>query len=224
MDGMNKEKWQAMTKEQKREHIWEYYKLPIIGTICALVFIFWFVYEQVTYVEPVMSVVMTDLVEPQNDDSCFHKFLEEYGYEVYDGAVSMKQNLYFNLSDDPSHFEANGNSYDALMGLFSLADHEVLFSQASVFAHCAVEGAMMDLSAVLPAELLEKHKERLLFSDNDGTVPAYPCGVNVEGNPWVTEHNLYKKGYVGIMNTTDDPELAADFIEYFLNQFDKLEG
>lgn len=225
MDGMNKEKWQAMTKEQKREHIWEYYKLPIIAVLCVIALAAWFIYEKVTYVEPVMGVVMTDVFTRQEDDSCFHEFLERAGYKVYDGAVNMQQNLRFYMDkENISHLMDNGNNYNALMGMFSVQEYDLIFSQPKVFATCAIEGAMMDLSTVLPAELLEKHKDRLLFSDEDGTVTAYPCGVNLMGNPWIEEHDLYKEGYVGIMKNTSDPELAAAFITYFLDQFEELEG
>ena len=210
-----------MTPAQKREHIWEYYKVPILLVAFFMVTGAWFLYHRLQYVEPVMKVVMTDMAEPRKDDTCFYDFLQSNGYEVYDGAVQMDQSFYFYT--DPQNvdeIEATGASYDALFAIFSMSQHEIMFGSMKIFGTCALEGAMMDLSEVLPAELLEKHKDRFMYTDENGTTSMYPCGVDVTGNKWIAESNFNSNGYVGIMGTTDNLELAVDFMVYFLNQFE----
>ena len=225
MDGMNKEKWNKMTKEQKREHIWEYYKIHIVTTLIVIAVIGWFVYIDLTTVDSLMDVVMTDMEEPLKDDSCYHEFLSEYGYEVYEGAVSLNQNLNFDLeSNDPNAYINNGSAYDALFGLISSKTQEIFFSQPKVFGNCASQEVLVDLSTVLPEELLEAHSDRLFYVTDKDTGEKYPCGVNVEGNPWMEQVQKGYKGYVGIIHTTDAPQMAVDFMEYFLNQFGMLDG
>ncbi|MBQ2785603.1 MAG: hypothetical protein IJF02_03775 [Oscillospiraceae bacterium] len=225
MDGMSKEKWDKMTKAQKREHIWEYYKLPIVAVLAVIAVISWFVYIDLTTVDPLMHVIMTDMNEPLQDDSAYQDFLAKSDYEAYIGAVSLNQNMYFYLDDpDNSNYEINGTSYQILHGMISSKTQEILFSQPKIFGTCATEGALMDLSMVLPQELLDQHSERLLYVVDEETGEKYPCGVNVEGNPWMEQVQKGYKGYVGIINTADAPEMAVDFIVYFLNQFGMVDG
>ncbi len=218
MDGMNREKWNSMTKAQKREHIWEYYKFHIISVIAVVLVGSWLIYEKVNYVEPTMRMVMTNVVERKEDDSCFREFMDKYGYE---GTVEMNQTLYFDF-ENAAQLMQNGRNYEALVSMFSLSEYDIFFANPEVYASCAIDGAMLDLSILLPAELLEKHKDRLLYTDEDGLVEkAYPCGVNLEGNPWANGNKLYYKGYAGIMKNTADVEMATNFMIYLLEQFDK---
>lgn len=224
MDGMSREKWDKMTKDQKREHIWEYYKIPIVAVLAVIAVLIWFTYIDLTHVDPLMDVIMTDMDEELLDDSAYQEFLKENDYEAYIGAVSLNQNLYFYLDDpDNSNYETNGTSYQILYGMISSKTQEILFSQPKVFGVCAAEGAMMDLSRVLPQELLDLHEERLLYVVDEETGEKYPYGVNVEGNPWMEQVQKGYKGYVGIIKTTDAPEMAIDFIVYFLNQFEMVD-
>jgi len=223
MDGMNKEKWKAMTPAQKREHIWEYYKLHIIAVLCVVALAGWFIHYELTYVEPQMFVVVTNMVDLQMNDEIYHPFLEEYGYEVYDGAVSMHQNLFFDFSDN-SMWESNANGMNTLMALFELGDQDLFISIEKIYATCASDGAMLDLSTVLPKELLEKYEDKLMYTRDDEESEFYPCGVKVDGNPWIEKMQKNYRGYIGIIENSDDHEMAADFIEYFLKQFDQMEG
>lgn len=225
MDGMNKEKWQKMTPKQKREHVWEYYKLPIIGILIVLAVAGWFIHYELTYVEPQMQIIMTDMSVPLSDDSVYHDFLTEYGYEAYDRAIALNQNMYFSLdSEDPTMFENNGRSYELLFAMMATQTQDVLFTQPTVYGSCAAEGAMMDLSKVIPQEVLDAFSDHLFFVRDEETGEEYPCGVNVSGNPWMEKVQKDYKGYVGIINTTDDPQKAADFITYFLLQFGMVDG
>ncbi len=225
MDGMNKEKWLAMTKKQKREHIWEYYKLPIVGGLLVILVVGWFVAVRLNHVPSQMDVIMTDMHEPLANDEAYHAFLEEYGYEVYDKAVSLNQNMGFDFdTDDIMQYEKNGMSYDLLFAMASTGTQEILFTQPKVFASCMNDGAMLDLSTVLSEEILDKHKDRLLYMKDEESGESYPCGIDVAGNPWMEQVQKKFEGYVGIFKNADDPEIAADFVHYFLAQFDQPEA
>ncbi len=216
MDGMNKEKWLAMTPQQKREHIWEYYKLPIVGGLITVLILGWLMYGWLTYREPVLDVIVTDSVEYLNDD-IFHAFLEEKGYEVFKGAVGIQQNMRFAL-DDPEKLEENYNSYNTLNALLSSAKQDILFTNQDVFGTCAVQGALMDLRLVLPEEFFEIYDGLFLYVQEEDTEENYPCGIKVDDNPWVQENMSQYKGCVGIPKYADDVQQATEFLLYLLAQ------
>ena len=216
MDGMNKEKWLAMTPQQKREHIWEYYKLPIVGGLIAIVVFGWLLYDRITYREPVLDVIVTDSAEYLYDD-IFHDFLEEKGYEIFEGAVAIQQNMRFG-DGDMEMVEISYNSMNILTALLAAAKQDILFTNPNIFGTCAVQGALMDLRLVLPEELFETYDGLFLYVQEEDTEENYPCGIKVDDNPWVQQHIKNYNGYVGIPRTADDVQQATEFLLYLLAQ------
>ncbi len=216
MDGMNKEKWLAMTPQQKREHIWEYYKLPIVGGIITLLVLGWLLHGWLTYREPVLDVIVTNSQE-YLEQEMFHEFLEEKGYEIYKGAVVIQQNMMFDR-DNPEMMETNYNSMNTLNALLSSATQDILFTNADIFGACAVQGALMDLRQILTEEMFETYESLILYVQDEDTLEEYPCGIKVDGNPWVQEHIKDYKGYVGIPRYADDVQQAKEFLLYLLAQ------
>ena len=216
MDGMNKEKWLAMTPRQKREHIWEYYKLPIVGGLVAVLILGWLMYGWLTYRESVLDVIVTDSVEYLYED-IFHDFLKEKGYETFKNAVVIQQNMRFDL-DDPDMLETNYNSYNTLYALLVSGKQDVLFTNSDMFGTCAVQGGLMDLRQVLPEEFFETYDGLFLYVQDENTEETYPCGIKVDDNPWVQENMNKYKGYVGIPKFADDVQQATEFLLYLLAQ------
>ena len=100
MDGMNKEKWQAMDKKKKAQYVWDYYKWPILIVIVILIVAVDMIYISITKKDPVMTVAMFNMVpeNPNSTDSDFGEFLDTYGYENFDGACSLSCHSGFSVS------------------------------------------------------------------------------------------------------------------------------
>ena len=72
---------------------------------------------------------------------------------------------------------------------------------------------LADLRTVLPMEVLEKCRDRLIYTGPilDG---GYPCGIHLKDCPWISENGFYGDCAVGISKTAQDPGLVSEFIQY----------
>lgn len=219
MDGMNKEKWAALSSSQKRQFIWDYYKIHMIVGLCLILGLGWFIHEKVTHRDPVMNVIMLNTVgAPADTNVGFQAFLEENGYEVFPGAVAVNSNLYIDFEDDP--IGTSYSHYQALYAIVYTGQQDLLFGTGAIFQECMDSSALVDLSQVLPREFLEKHKDKLLYTTELDTVAEYPCAITLKNHSWLKETGYYYQCSVGVLENCDQPELAVAFLEYLLNMTD----
>lgn len=211
----------------KIDHIWTYYRYFILAGIFMLFLVFMIVYQASGTRESLMDVIMLDSNATAHEAvSGFDEFLDEYGYETYEGAVAVNTNLSFYSPeemapmDEASKAGAETENYEKEQILFTLmaaGDTELLFGQGDIFLNYAHAGMLADLSQLLPAGLLEQYKDDLIYTDESGTTAAYPCAISLSGNEWLAENGYYKECYFGILYHADDPQIAAQFAEYLLN-------
>ena len=217
MDGMNKEKWKSLSSQQKRQFVWDYYKIHIIVGLCLVIGLAWFIHEKATYREPIINALLLNTVNvPQDANTGFQTFLEQQGYDVFPGAVAVNSNLYIDFENDPV-----GTSYSHYQALYSIVytgQQDLLFGTGAIFQECMDSGALLDLSQVFPQEFLEKHKDKLLYTKELGAAEEYPCAIVLKDHPWLKETGYYYQCSVGVLENCDQSELAVAFLEYLLNQ------
>lgn len=220
MDGMNKEKWKAFSSREKWEHIWYYYNKVIIAAVIIALSVTWFVYEGVTKRDPLMSVIMLNMPDNTKDQTGFQGFLEEYGYEVYPGAVGMTTHLYIQLdSGDPQTIQRNYEMVQILHAMLSVGDQELIFGTGKWYEETLIHsGALMDLSKVLPESLLEACGDALVYSKATETEPSYPCAIKLDDSAWLKQSGYYKTCYVGVFTNTDNLKMATECLTYILEQ------
>lgn len=209
-------KFKELTTKEKIEYIWDYYHLHILGALFGALLLTMFIYSWVTEKEATLSVVMINTPEGSSADEYdnvegFDAFLEEYGYEVYDGAIEMISG--YTLSDGEKTNAEIKRSLEAYLGA---GIPHVLFGTGEVYMDYVDMGVFADLSELLPEELLKKYEDQLIYSDNNGEEAPYPCAIYLENNAWVMGNGYYEDCYFGILAQAPSMEVATDFAEYIL--------
>lgn len=232
MDGMNKEKWRAFSTKEKWSYFWYYYKVHTIVALLVILFGGYMIYEQVTNRDPLLSMVMLNVntMQAQETDADFDEFLNRYGYEVYDGAVSCNKALTIYKQEENKELYSQ-YYYEHTEVLFSLlfaGAEDVVFGRGDFFTQELVPGrAFVDLREILPQETLERYADALLYctpytegDDPDELIPGepYPCAIYLENNSWVLESGLYDTCYVGVPIRPQIKQITIDFMEYLLEQ------
>lgn len=232
MDGMNKEKWQAMDKKKKAQYVWDYYKWPILIVIVILIVAVDMIYISITKKDPVMTVAMFNMVpeNPNSTDSDFGEFLDTYGYENFDGAVSNYNSFYiYEESENPElhdkYYFAHGEN---LINMLYAQAIDVVFGRGQYFEILADGKAFMDLRTLLSAETLEKFADSLVYCDPvppEGYEPEegeevfepYPCAIMLKDNAWVKENGCYMTGcFIAVPMQSEVKQVTLDFLEYIL--------
>lgn len=220
MDGMNMEKWKAMSSHEKREHIWEYYGRAIIVVLIIIATLGWCLYEGLSKRDPQMTVIMLNMPDGNMGQSGFEGFLQEYGYEVYPGAVQMVSYLgIYTESTTPDVVYKNYENVQTLHAMLSAGDKELVFGTGQWYEETLIHsGALMDLSKVLPESVLEALGDAVMYSEATEEDPSYPCAIDLRDNAWLKESGYYTQCYVGVVASTDNVQIATEFLTYILGQ------
>lgn len=215
-----------LTPKKKLEHIWTYYRFLIIGVILGVAMLISLISSIIGNTRSVLDVIMVDSnANGSSDTTAFNDFLESCGIEPFEDAVTLYNNLiYFSeeemaLLDQATQGEASLTNYDTqqmLLALLTAGKSEIFFGKGDLFLSYADQGALLDLTTMLSPELLARYEEQLVYAEEDGV--SYPCAVALKDNPWLVENGYYTECYFGILYLNDNPELAAQFAEFLLNQ------
>ena len=208
--------WKDFTFRQKLEYIWDYYRYWILAVVCCAFFIGYTAYEEIAFREPLMNVIMLNAQQKtENAAEGFNEFLDSYGYEKYKGAVSVNNSLRFVETKDMEYQNYQFEQY--LFALVNTGEQEIFFGNDQMFMTYVDEGMLLDLRQIIPEELLLSYEDQLIYSDYFGQEKCFPCAVCITNNRFLFENQYYdERCYVGVFYNADQPEIAADFMEFLL--------
>ena len=206
--------FKALSTKAKMQYVWDYYKFHILAVLVGIIFVGTIIRQQVTYREPLLNVIMINCNDPYGADAGgFDEFLLSEGYDPGEHPVSLFSSLQF--SDD--EYALSYQNTQVLVAMIAAGGQDLFFGTGDIYLDYAENGALLDLSTVLPAETLDAYKEHLIYStDNDESDP-YPCAVELTGNEWLTKNNYYDTCYFGIFFQAQNPDAAVAFATYLLN-------
>lgn len=209
---------------QKLEHIWTYYRVPIIAAVLGIILLVSLVQTLSNDTQPLLNVIMVDSnANAHGDAAPFDAFLKDIGAEPYEGAVSLNTNISFYSEEELERLgemernQAVLDNYDKEQMLFTLmaaGNGDVFFGKGEIFMSYARQGMLRNLEEVLSPELLEAYKEKLIYVEEEGV--SYPCAVSLSHNPWLEENGYYTECCFGLLHLGKNPETAARFAEFLL--------
>lgn len=206
--------FKALSTRAKFDYIKDYYKWHIFGVVAVIALISYLIYHYATYRDPLLNVIMINCNDPFTvDDSGYSEFLEAYDYDPKEYPISLNASLQFS-DEDPSLTYSDSQ---VLTAMVATGDQDLFFGTGNTFLDYASSGALVDLSTVLPEEVLERYADHIIYSTDDGTVEAYPCAIELTDNEWVQKYNYYDTCYFGIFYQNQNIEACTQFAEFLLN-------
>lgn len=216
-----KERLSKMTYKQKKEHIWTYYKIPIIATILIVAGIIGTIlmikandYENVFYV----AIVDGKLTKDANGNDPL-----SLGFQEYLGIDGKEQRLQFDnnytltyttaLDQDPY---LSAQKLQARMAAGNtdgfLADYSIINGFST-----GADSSLMDLQELLSPEEFEKVKDRIIyFTMDDGT--RIPNAIDMKDSKLTNELGLrMEHPCFGIVVSSSYSDNGAKFIRYIFD-------
>ena len=207
--------FKALSTRAKFDYIWDYYKFHILAVIVAVCVVVSLIHHYVTYREPILNVIMINCIGGDlADDSGFDEFLESYGHDPAEEPVSLSSNLYFSENSSTDSY----TNMQVLAAMMAAGDQDLFFGTGDIYLSYADQGALADLSAVLPADILEQYKDSLIYTTEAGTRDAYPCAIELSDNSWLSENNYYDTCYFGIFYNAPHLDTVLEFADFLLTQ------
>lgn len=220
------EGFQDLSTKQKIDHIWTYYRAYILAAVFVLVLV---VITAVQFTAPKSQLDILMINSDAQDSAArgFEEFFTAYGYDYYDGAVSLNASLGFFTEkqlaamDEPAAGQQENMEKELMLSAWLAGgETELFFGTGDQFFFFAAQGMLADLRTILSEDLLMRYADQLDYDTDEGRqTEGYPCAIALSGNPWLTENGYYSKEcYVGVLDLSDNKDIAADFLEYLLTR------
>lgn len=201
--------FKEMSKQDKISYIWDYWKWPIIAVIFAISVVFSIAKTIITHKDPNIGVLMINSCS--KDTSVFEEMLSSNGY---DSNVLLNANLGFSEEGNPTGFYLDDTVLSANLNSGSF---DLFFGNGEKFIFCANDGYLIDLSTVLPAELLDSiPDDHLLYSTVGDRMDAFPCAILFDNCEELKIYYPEDAVYGGIIYNNPNPENAVAILKNLL--------
>lgn len=208
-----------MEPKDRISYIWDYYKWYIIGGIFAVILVIYLIVSYATRKEEVAQILMVNAnieAVSEDDNRLFDALLEENGYDIKEQEIAVNDGL---RVDPNGSGQNNYYSFQSVLTILEARGADVYLSDRETFDLIASTGNMQDISQVLSEELIEKYEDKLVFATDQETNESYPCGIEITGNEWLKETELYTGDCViGAAYGEAENGLAEKMISYILGE------
>lgn len=159
----------AKVKDQSRkeqlEFFWEYYKIPALCIILAIVLLVHGIVTFNTRRETVYSAVMLNCRLGVQEEDFLNGFYEYAGIDAEKELAAF----YTDMSILDGHTQKNANTLQRIMAGIAIRDTDFIAAPPDAFHQCAYNtgNMLMDLRNFLDAETLARFSDRLYYIDGE---------------------------------------------------------
>jgi len=210
-------KLKNMTWAQKKEYIWEYYKIHIIGTLIAIVTIICFVF---TFIQNNYEAVFTTIVVDGNMTGFSdNKDILTQEFTKYLGIDGKNKRVFFDNNNTLIQKTGDQDSYYSTQKIITMATAQSIDGYLCEYDYVNFYSQddslfLADLSELLSADELSKLSAYLVyFTAADGT--KIPVAVDLTSTHVKTETDLtMTRPCYGVVSTSKHTDNAVKFIRY----------
>lgn len=190
---------------KKWEHLWAYYKLPLVLILIALYVIGYISYRNLTRKEDVLYLAMvnvsagSDLTEQLTDGFAQEQQLTRKQQ------VNLLEGLLLSESDSADEQYVYASEMK-LLGAISAQRLDIVLMDEKACAALQEEGYFLDLRTLDSS-----------FGQLDGLNDA-GTALNISDTPFLSPAGFSGKIYLGVVQNAPHPERSAAYIRYLLQQ------
>lgn len=210
--------YKDLTRTEKIDHIWEYYKLHIIGTICALFFLGWMLNHYIINPPPKVGFDVTFFGNYGDTDKVLElkSLLDPVMIEE---GVNEETNVEFLSTSedlDPNMLQA---TVTKMMGKASLKEYDIMVFEGESFRIFTDEDVLIPIGdvVVLPSKSIDESRY----------VESSMVGLTKEGlylldvSDKVFFQSIYQSKepiYIGVYVSSQHMDKIEKALDYLLNQ------
>jgi len=202
-------------KEQVEYYVGYYWKMALV-TAAALGILISFIYSAVTAKEEALCILFVNTFIKEDVD------MQAYGAELTellaldpdDYSINIQKDLWIDYENMDEISSAN---IQKLLVLHAAAAIDGMIVNDTYLEANADSGILGDLSEVLPPELMEKYKDRIIYVDSSiDEKGEYPALLDVSDASIMESPTL--PAYFCLSQVTPHPENTIAFLEYLLGE------
>lgn len=208
--------FKTMSAGQIINYIWDYYKIPIICLLFAIISFISFIYKTITSKEAILDVILVNSTSSYEGSMGLEDFILQEGLDP--DKYEVHANSSFRLSFKEETYADDYYVVQTLIARLTNGDIDIFGSNPEVFAEYAKEGYFVDLRDVFSEEELSAHESILVYTKANDSDTVYPCGFDLGYSAW-NERYFFFNGecQFGILYNADDCETAKAFLDFAVN-------
>lgn len=216
-----KEKFNQMTFGQKADHIWTYYKVPILGGIAVIALIIYIIIQIMTVdKENALSLLVVNGnpdVTTETCDSNFTPFLESLGLNMELTTTDMNNSLSFDVTNGANSIDPQ--VFSVFTTLVVAQEEDLLITDEKTFAFLAKQGYFRPLSDYLSEDEIQAYEDQLIYGIDSETQKEYACGINMKGcdDQTLTQFSLAEP-CIGLFYRGPHADTAVTYVKYLLDE------
>lgn len=198
---------------------------------------FWYYYHNHTIITLVSVIVLGSLIFSiaSRKDTAFHAIFVNGFFDGDDAAEAANLCEYLELDTDKYEavldfnfildFQAmdqyTASNFQKFTAVIAAGDLDVVLMNEEIWDQYGVQDYFMDLSEVLPPEMLEKYEDLFVYqdipSDNKG---EYPTAIKVTDAPYLSSKVMYgtRDVYFAVLGNARNIDTSVRFLEYLYEE------
>ena len=206
---------QEMSKKERIEFIWDYYKFWIIGGIIGIIAIISVVHHFMTVKETVAEMLLVN-ASTENEVSNMDEYLTERGYNPQKQEIIINSSFIINLERTDT---TNVYTLQSLQTIIAADGADILAADSEMYQYLASLSSMADLRDFLSDDILEKYADNIFYVTDEDSGDTYPAGIIIPNNAWMVANGYYTDDcYIGILTGRSKSEDAAPLLLYILGE------
>jgi hypothetical protein len=201
----------------KLQYVWDYYKLWIIGVVCAVFLIIYFVTVRIMTPNDnwFYITIANTQADAGNGSQIWKDFVEYSGYDTKEKNVYFNTNCYF----DPFSERPN-NYYTYFVAYVDAGTLDLIAMDKEDLQKLGERGRLLDLTAPEAAQIMEKYKDRLIYAlplDREYSTEPVPIGIDLSDSRLITDYHIYSGSCaVGLSANCPHMEAVMKFLSFAL--------
>ena len=218
-----KKKLKGMPLKDKIWYIWEYYKIPIIGTIVGVlmaVSIGHTVYMNrfETALSSVILKASYNFSDPSAVDDYFNVGFRDYMGLDENTKITIDYSMSLNFEEEMSDPYAYAEMAK-ITALVAAKDLDVIIAPADVMEHYAVMDSFLRLDQVLPEDLYSQVEDMIYTAAVTETGEEVQCGIRLSETDFMEDTGLtIEDPILGIVSNSNRSDAGITLIRYILDQ------
>ena len=175
----------------KLQYVWDYYKLWIIGVVCLVAFVIYFVVARAMTPNDnwFYITIANTQADAGNKSQIWRDFVDYSGYDTREKNVYFNTNCYF----DPFSERIN-NYYTYFVAYVDAGTLDLIAMEKDDLQKLGERGRLLDLSRPEASEIMAKYEDRLIYAvplDEEYSTEPVPIGIDLSDSALISKYHIY---------------------------------
>ena len=195
----------------KLQYVWDYYKLWIIGVVCLVAFVIYFVVARAMTPNDnwFYITIANTQADAGNKSQIWRDFVDYSGYDTREKNVYFNTNCYF----DPF-------SYTYFVAYVDAGTLDLIAMEKDDLQKLGERGRLLDLSRPEASEIMAKYEDRLIYAvplDEEYSTEPVPIGIDLSDSALISKYHIYSDSCaVGVSANCPHMDAVLKFLAFVL--------